>query len=177
MPNSNCAADMTICPECVQYVRHCVGASTVDCPFCEASFAPEEVGDQSLSGSALPRKLKTGVMAVSFVGATALGACSDPDDDTSGFNVQENDTGYADADTGDNYDAPPAEPVYGAPPPDGGYTDADTGDDYDAPPATPQYGAPPPDGGFNQDEPDADAGTSDADQDTENEDVSEDTGD
>lgn len=143
MSTPYCATDMTTCPECVRHVRHCEGASTVECPFCETSFAPGQAGGQAPSGSAIPRGLKTGAMAVAFAGATALAGCTEPPDDSSGFNVQENDAGQ-NADTGEEYDVPPAEPVYGAPPPDGGY---------------------------NQDDPDADAGDTDAGQDTEDEDA------
>ena len=63
---------MTICPECVQYVRHCRGQSTIDCPFCDAAFCSAAHAGTAPSAAAVPRGLKQGVMAISFVGATVL---------------------------------------------------------------------------------------------------------
>ena len=102
MAKQDCSIDMTLCPDCVQYIRHCAGSVSVDCPFCEHSFSPDDVDGQPPTASAIPDKLKSGVMAASFVGATVLGAAC----------------------------VPVAEPEYGAPPPaDAGYDNSDADQD------------------------------------------------
>lgn len=78
MANAKCSIDMTLCPECVQYVRHCLDAPNVDCPFCETSFSPADVAGDQPTASRVPSKLKRGVMAASFVGATVLGGTGCP---------------------------------------------------------------------------------------------------
>ncbi len=73
MANKDCAIDMTLCPECVQYIRHCLGHVTVSCPFCDTTFSPKEVEGKRPTASGVSAGLKNGVMAASFVGATMLG--------------------------------------------------------------------------------------------------------
>lgn len=107
MAGSNCVPEMTTCPECVRHVRHCEGAESVECPFCEVSFSPKDVVG-GVSASAVPRGVKKGMMAASFVGMTVAGS----------FGCV-------------------AQPEYGAPAPENSYsqaedaggTDADAGSD------------------------------------------------
>ncbi len=77
MPKQNgCTVDMALCPECVQHVRYCAGRSEVSCPFCEASFLPQALSGAQPSAGAVPRGLKQGVLAASFVGATIMAGTS-----------------------------------------------------------------------------------------------------
>lgn len=111
MPNQDCSIDMTLCPECVQYIRHCLGESKLECPFCDTSFSLDDVAGTAPTASAIPSGLKTGIMAASFVGATMLGgvACGASDQpeygapvpDDAGFNTSE-----PDGDTGGDNNSP-----------------------------------------------------------------------
>ena len=136
----NCSIDMTLCPECVQYVRHCLGQDSVDCPFCEAAFSPSELANTAPTAAAIPRGLKQGVMAASFVGATMLGsasivACGQaeygapiPDNQEPGFNHVSEDVGTDDAgDTGDE-DASDDDDTYMHVQPEYGVTMMDAGE-------------------------------------------------
>lgn len=140
---NNCSFDMTMCPECVQYVRHCLGQTSVDCPFCEASFSPSEITGTSPSASAVPRGLKKGVMAASFVGATVLGGMACSDDVVVEYGVPVFDVGEPAEDAGTS-DAGDAEGDAAGDATD----DDDTSDDYESDaPAEPVYGVPMPDAG------------------------------
>ncbi len=141
MPKENCSVDMTMCPDCVQYVRHCVGHSTVECPFCETSFSPQDIEGTRPSASAIPAGLKTGVMAASFVGATMLGgvACGASDQpeygapvpDDAGFNSINQSQDAGDEDTNSSSNTSPnyanIQPEYGVAMPEdaGSYEDPD----------------------------------------------------
>ena len=80
MTNSDDSMDMTMCPECLQYVRHRPGADTANCPFCETSFCPADVVNKPVSASAVSERFKTGIMAFSFVGASLLGTSAQAQD-------------------------------------------------------------------------------------------------
>ncbi len=67
---------LTICPACVQHIRHALIEVELTCPFCENRFALDELAGTTPTASAVPRGLKHGVMAASFVGATIFGAAA-----------------------------------------------------------------------------------------------------
>ncbi len=104
MPKQDCSIDMTMCPECVQYIRHCAGYSRVECPFCEATFSPSEAKGKSPSASSVRKGLKQGVMAASFVGATVLGGVACGGESVAHY-------GMPVMDAGDQPDAGPSEDV------------------------------------------------------------------
>lgn len=96
MAKKNCSVDMTMCPECVRYVRHCAGQATVGCPFCETQFSPADLEGMTPSPSAVSAGLKKGVMAISFAGATALGGVACFHNDVAHYGMPVQDVGYGD---------------------------------------------------------------------------------
>ena len=71
---------LTICPACVRHIRHSLHDDELTCPFCETRFALDDLEGTTPTAAAVPRGLKQGVMAASFVGATIFGAvaCQGP---------------------------------------------------------------------------------------------------
>lgn len=145
MPNPS----LILCPECVQHIHRVEGSDEQKCPFCDAQFSISKMAGRAPRASAIPTRVKRGVMAASFVGATVLGAaaCSETSQPEYGMPIPDEDVGYSNqADAGDdkhadvgysNYDNQTAQPEYGAPMP---YED--TG--YDNQSIQPEYGAPMP---------------------------------